>query len=441
MPRVLESAGDQGIDQGSFEQILMVARRLASSSDLAEVLGLIIDALRDTLDAERASVFQYDKESHELFATKAHGLPSDLRLPADLGIIGEAARTRSTVNIHDAYADERFNREVDRATGFHTRCILTLPLVDHNGNLVGVAQVLNKFEDKGGIFTGEDETLAQYLGDQAAVALKRAALLDVERRKEKMEADIAVAKRIQMSALPSTLPTMEGYDIAGISEPADETGGDAYDVIDTRPFSHKAPAADADALIFMADATGHGVGPAISVTQVLAMVRMSCRLGAPLRTLAVEVNRQVCADLPLGRFVTAFLGELDTRRHEIRYISAGQAPLLFIRKDREKSKDLHDLLPAAMPMGIDTDFLIEGTSTVQMHPGDAFVVLSDGYYEAMDHGDNLLGMDPIIETIRRTIDGTAQQIIDALRELVRQHANGRPAGDDMTAVIVKRNAG
>ncbi|MEQ9617435.1 MAG: SpoIIE family protein phosphatase [Phycisphaerales bacterium] len=438
---MLESAGDEGIDRGSFEQILMVARRLASSSDLAEVLGLIIDALRDTLCAERASVFQYDSETHELFATKAHGLPSDLRLPADLGIIGEAARSRKTINITSAYEDTRFNPAVDKATGFRTRCILTLPLVDHNGSLVGVAQVLNKVQEQGGLFTEDDETLAQYLADQAAVALKRAALLDGERRKEKMEADLAVAKRIQMSALPSSLPKLEGYDIAGISEPADETGGDAYDVIDIRPFSHKAPAAEGDALIFMADATGHGIGPAISVTQVLAMIRMSCRLGAPLRTLAEEVNRQVCADLPLGRFVTAFIGELDTRRHQICYISAGQAPLLFIRANPSEHEDIVDTLPAAMPMGIDTDFLIEGSSTVALHPGDVFVVLSDGYYEAMDPDDTLLGLEPIVEAVRNAMHGSAQQIIDALRHLVEEHARGRPAGDDMTAVIIKRKPG
>ncbi len=312
---MLGSAEGEGIDRGSFEKILRVARRLASSSDLEEVLGLIIDALRDTLKAERASVFQYDAKSHELFATRAHGLPNDLRLPADLGIIGEAARSRAPIHIPNAYADERFNREVDRATGFTTRCILTIPLVDHSGKLVGVAQVLNKNIDAGGVFTDEDETLAQYLADQAAVALKRASLLEAERTKDKLERDLDIARRIQQSALPSTLPIIEGYDLAGLSEPADETGGDAFDIVDLRPFEQSG--AEAEALIFMGDATGHGVGPAISVTQVLAMIRMSCRLGASLRTLAEQVNRQVCDDLPIGRFVTAFLGELDTKMHTI----------------------------------------------------------------------------------------------------------------------------
>ena len=437
---VLGSAEGEGIDRGSFEKILRVARRLASSSDLAEVLGLIIDALRDTLKAERASVFQYDSKSHELFATRAHGLPSDLRLPADLGIIGEAGRSRAPINIPNAYADERFNREVDRATGFTTRCILTIPLVDHSGKLVGVAQVLNKNIEDGGVFTKEDETLAQYLADQAAVALKRASLLEAERTKDKLERDLDIARRIQQSALPSTLPRIDGYDLAGLSEPADETGGDAFDVVDLRPFAGDESNAKGDALIFMGDATGHGVGPAISVTQVLAMIRMSCRLGASLRTLAEQVNRQVCDDLPIGRFVTAFLGELDTDSHTITYISAGQAPLLFVRASGEPGDDHIDTLPAAMPMGIDEDFLIEGASTVEMKPGDVFVLLSDGYYEAMDYSDNLLGMEPILDAVRGARDKSAGEILETLRDLARDHAQGRPAPDDMTAVILKRVA-
>lgn len=435
-----DSAHGKGIDRESFEKILSVARSLASSSDLAEVLGLIIDALRDTLHAERASVFQYDAKTHELFATRAHGLPADLRLPADVGIIGEAARRREPVNITDAYGDERFNPEVDRATGFRTRCILTIPLIDHNGALVGVAQVLNKEERSGGVFTEEDETIAQYLADQAAVALKRASLLDAELKKEKLERDLDIARRIQQSALPSELPELSGYDITGLSEPADETGGDAYDVIDLRVLDVTPEEREGDALLFMGDATGHGVGPAISVTQVLAMIRMSCRLGAPLGVLAAQVNNQLCTDLPIGRFVTAFIGILDVDKHELNYVSAGQAPLLFIRGEGSGEADVIDTLPGAMPMGIDSDFQIDGEARVSMGPGDVIVLLSDGYYEAMDPDDQLLGQEPIVEVVRANRGKSAVEILEALHELVDEHCKGRPAGDDRTAVIVKRVA-
>ena len=158
----LHAHGSHEIEREVYEHILRVSRRLASTSDLGDVLGVIIDALRDLLGAERASVFQYDAKAHELFATKAHGLPTDLRLPADRGIIGEAARTRQIINIPDAYADLRFNRAVDVSTGYRTRCLLTIPLIDFEGHLAGVAQVLNKSPDRGGTF---DVRLARQLSD------------------------------------------------------------------------------------------------------------------------------------------------------------------------------------------------------------------------------------------------------------------------------------
>ncbi|HVZ94423.1 MAG TPA: GAF domain-containing protein, partial [Phycisphaerales bacterium] len=284
------------IEREHYERILSVTRRLASTSDLQEVLGTIIDALKIVLRADRASVFQYDAETHELFATRAHGLAADLRLPADRGIIGEAARTRLIVNIPDAYADARFNQEVDSKTGYRTRCLLTVPLMDYEGKLVGVAQVLNKDIEWGGIFVVEDEVLAQHLADQAAMALKRAALLDAERQKHKLEADLQVAKRIQQASLPASLPAIPGYSIAADTLPADETGGDAFDVIDLRKW--KGENAHADAMIFLADATGHGIGPALSITQAASMVRMGCRIGASLDEIALHVNNQLCTDLP-----------------------------------------------------------------------------------------------------------------------------------------------
>ena len=142
-----------------YESILGVARSLASSNDLGQVLALIINALRDLLHAERASVFQYDAATHELIATKAHGLAKDLRLSADLGIIGEAAKIKAIVDIPDAYADPRFNQAVDKATGerheirgeMRERCRIiggALGVTDGRANLRGAVQsatVLTQF--------------------------------------------------------------------------------------------------------------------------------------------------------------------------------------------------------------------------------------------------------------------------------------------------------
>lgn len=431
------------IDREVYEHILRVSRRLASTSDLGEVLGVIIDALRDLLHAERASVFQYDPAPHELFATKAHGLPADLRLPADRGIIGEAARTRQIVNIPDAYADTRFNRAVDISTGYRTRCLLTIPLIDFEGQLAGVAQVLNKQLNRGGVFSTDDETVAMHLADQAAVALKRAALIEARREKDRFAAALQGARAIQLATLPAALPEVPGYDIAGHSFPADETGGDAYDVIPRRPtvcMIGDQPIKTTGAVLFMADATGHGIGPALSVTQVLAMLRIACRLNSEIDAAAFEINAQLCTDLPAGRFVTAFLGSLDASRHELTYVSAGQAPLLFVRADPSSPDAVTEYCANAMPLGIDPNFCFDHVPEYRFNPGDVFVLLSDGYYEAAAPDGAMFGVDGVVRIVRANLHRDSQDILDEIRAAVVSFTRGRPAADDQTAVIVKRRA-
>ncbi len=437
MPDAAQAAPAQKqVSPAIFEHILNVARRLASSSDLQEVLGLIIDTLRDSLHADRAGVFQYDPGTHELIATRVHGLPPTLRLPADKGIIGEAARTKKIVNIPDAYADSRFNQAVDKATGYRTRCLLTIPMLDFEDQLVGVAQLLNKGTNVGGVFTHEDETIAGHLADQAAVALKRASLLEARRVKEKLEADLDVARKIQMAALPDKMPKIAGYDVAGHFQPADQTAGDAYDVIDLR--SMPARESGEDALLFMADATGHGIGPALSVAQVLAMVRMGCRVGASLADIAVHANEQLVCDLPAGRFVTAFLGALDSRKHTLSVVSAGQAPLLFVKGDHVGGYVCGNA--NAMPLGIDPDFRFEPVDPFRFDPGDMFLLLSDGYYEAMDVKGEQLGVQRVVETVQSHSGESAERVIKAIREMLTRFVAGRPAADDQTAVVIKRTA-
>jgi phosphoserine phosphatase len=271
------------LDREALERVLDAARRLSASSDLTEVLAVILDAMRDTLDAERATVFEYDPEHHELFSTVAHGLAGPIgagqaaalaepgeviRMPADAGLAGQCAREGRVLNIPDAYADDRFNPDIDRRTGFHTRSILAAPLLDLDGELIGVAEVLNR---RGGPFDVRDEQVSTSLASLAAVAIKRARLLEDRLVKEKLERDLELARLIQQGTFPRRLPRLAGFDVDAWSEPAEATGGDAVDVV---PVGVEGTGA----LLLLADATGHGIGPALAATQVRAMLRMAARL-------------------------------------------------------------------------------------------------------------------------------------------------------------------
>jgi len=218
------------LDAATLERILEVTRELAAPFELGELLTRIIDAGRDVLLADRGTVFLFDAATDELVVRVATGI-GELRIPAGKGIAGECARTRATINVPDCYADQRFNPEVDRSSGYRTRCLLTVPLIGHDDALVGVLQLLNK---EGGVFDVRDERIASALAAQCAVALQRVRLTQELLVKEQMERELAVAREIQIGCLPRRMPDLPGYDLAGTSRPADATGGDMYDVRSAR---------------------------------------------------------------------------------------------------------------------------------------------------------------------------------------------------------------
>src|SRR5690606_40115941 len=148
------------------------------------------------------------------------------------------------------------------------------------------------------------------------------------------------------------------------------------------------------------DATGHGIGPALSVSQVHAMLRMGRRLGATPEDIARHINRQLCEDLPAGRFVTAFFGLLDARRHEISYVSAGQAPILVIHcaDGGAWSRDVRNA--TGMTLGIDSEMEFEPDPPLRLERGDTFVLLSDGYYEAGVPSGELFGLERVVRAMQ-----------------------------------------
>ena len=234
--------------------LLEVSKQMAASTELVPLLQRVEQATRQVLDCERATVFLYEACAEELYSKVATG-ETEIRFSAKLGIAGEAVRTKSIVNVPDAYADPRFNPEVDRKTGFRTRNLLSFCLIGHDGQVVGVLQALNK---RGGPFTPDDEELASILSSQAGVAIQRQMLLDEYAEKQQLERDLDIARDIQQSLLPASAPQIDGYDIAGWNRPADQTGGDCYDFV---------PLAGGRWGLMLADATGHGIGPALCVSE------------------------------------------------------------------------------------------------------------------------------------------------------------------------------
>lgn len=413
-------------------RVLEVARRLAAPCPLCELLNAVVEAGRDVLRADRGSVFLYDQNPHELYMITGTGLEA-LRFCADHGLAGQCANSRSVLNIPDCYADERFNQEIDRKTGYRTNCMITVPLIGLEDRLVGVMQMLNA---QNGVFDDEDEQIALALAGQAAVAIQRAQLLEEQQVKIRMEQDLNLARDIQLGVLPIELPEVRGYDIASFSQPADQTGGDIFDVVRLTLDDADEDDPMSPVLLMLADATGHGIGPALSVTQMRAMFRMGLRLGADLSTLRQQIDSQLEEDLGGSRFITAFFGILDPCKHEINYEAPGQAPLLcyHVADDSFETRDA-----SGLPLGIMASIPHDKVDPFALATGDLFILLTDGFYECHKPDvKEMFGEEGVMNVVRTYRDQSAGRIIEELVKALNVYAPNQPQADDWTAIIVKR---
>jgi phosphoserine phosphatase len=404
-----------------MEAILGVTRALAAPFDLMTMLTEVVNAAKQVLGAERGSVWLYDAAADELVLEVATGI-RPIRVAAGSGLVGASARERRIINVPDCYADPRFDPGVDRSSGYRTRCMLTLPLVDHREALVGVMQVLNKTS---GVFDADDEVLAAALAAQCAVALQRVRMTEALLEGERMRQELEMARVVQLSTLPSTMPSLPGYDLFGMSQPAELTGGDTFDL----------SLRDQGLLVVLGDATGHGIAPALSVTQMHAMLRIALRLGADLETAYVQVNNQLADTLPGDRFITAFIGLLDPATHRLRFHSGGQGPILHYQATRDACAAYK---PTSFPLGAMRLAKLRPAVTLDLEPGDILLALSDGIYEYHDPANAEFGLQRVEDIVRSHHHRPMAEFSAILLEAVRTFGSGAPQGDDMTVVLVKR---
>lgn len=409
------------LSQDALARILDVTQKLALPYDLMHLLAEVVEAGESVLSADKAALWLYDAAKDDLTMELPAFKPAP-RLAAGEGLVGECLVCREIINVSNAYADPRFTGAVDKATGYKTRSVLNVPMLGWEKQPVGVLQLANKLT---GSFDENDELLASALAAQCAVAVQRMQLTEALLLKERLDEEVTLAREIQMSTLPDQMPEVNGYDVHGHFVPTGHAGGDLFDLV----------VLDNELFILLGDATGHGFGPALSATQMQAMLRVAFRCGASLDDAYRHVNNQLAEDLPDDRFITAFAGFLDPVRHRIRYHSGGQGPILHFRAADESC---HWHRPTTFPVGIlDLEEASE-SSVLQMEPGDILVLLSDGVYEYESRQGVPFGEERVARLLkyhhRLPMAELTKQILSATFE----HGEEVSQEDDITLVLVRR---
>ena len=159
--------------------LVKIGRSITAQTDIDVLLRVIAEETKIALQADRCTVFLLDKEKDELWSKVALGLDSqELRFPAGKGLAGYTVKTGESINIKDAYNDDRFNPDVDKSTGYKTKTILCMPIKNNNQEIIGAFQVLNKLN---GVFTKNDEDLLIAIGGSASIALENAQLFEQQK--------------------------------------------------------------------------------------------------------------------------------------------------------------------------------------------------------------------------------------------------------------------
>jgi len=193
-----------------YHQLYQVGQILTSEMNLETLFEVIIEQTNAVMDTQRGTVFLFDEKSDTLWSLVATGMGKNLiRIPADKGVAGWVFRQGQAALINDAYADPRFFPDVDRKTGFRTRNILCIPLVNRNHCRIGVLQALNK---KDGDFTFADQDLLTSISHYVAIALENARLYDdlklMEKARERVINHLSHELKTPLAVISAALSQM-----------------------------------------------------------------------------------------------------------------------------------------------------------------------------------------------------------------------------------------
>jgi serine phosphatase RsbU (regulator of sigma subunit)/ketosteroid isomerase-like protein len=280
-----------------------------------------------------------------------------------------------------------------------------------------------------GIHRIEGGKIAEEWGGGSGLSELRRQSLEQERiERERMEQELRVARRIQQASLPKEVPTLEGWQISPLYQPAREVGGDFYDFFDLQ---------DGRVGVVVGDATGKGIPAALVAEATSNMLRAVAQafFASPGEVLT-RVNETLVARIPPNMFVTCFYAILEEESGSLSYANAGHT-LPCCKRHNEDQAD--ELRARGMPLGLMLGMPYEEKETT-LAPGDVVLLCTDGLVEAHDHQGEKFGTPRLRDVLSERSEGGNVLSADLMEELESFTGEGWEQEDDITLLTLKRSA-
>ncbi|HSG39733.1 MAG TPA: SpoIIE family protein phosphatase, partial [Thermoanaerobaculia bacterium] len=250
-------------------------------------------------------------------------------------------------------------------------------------------------------------------------------LVETSAQKELLERELALARNLQQSLLPSNLPAGGGIEFATLFEPSAAIGGDYFDVLRL---------SENELAVIIADVSGHGLSTGLRMAMVKAALLILVEETREPEEILARLDTVVRSNRERRFFVTATLGLFDLRTGKLRLTNAGHPPTYVVRGPEVEEI----LLPSSALGGLGRNY---ARAELTLEPGDSLVFLSDGLIEATNAAEEPFGYDSVKQVLAGVEGESAAAIRDRLLAAVAGHTQGLPVGDDQTLMVMRWGGG
>ena len=410
-----------------LRMLLEITRKISRSLNLEEVLAQVMDTLDSLLPYDAAGIYIIRRDLHtteggsstlvfHAEAVRGYDIEElmELRLKLGEGLIGWVAQTGEAVRVADVGSDPRY---VNARRG--TRSEMVAPVIS-NDEVIGVFDLESDAPDA---YSEDDLQVLQLLASQVAIIVEKAMLHEQLVEKKRLEAQLEVARQVQLSLLPSGDPALEGFDISAYNFSTEEVSGDYYDFVKVYE-DHLG--------LVIADVSGKGVPASLLMAFLRASLRSAIRTGYAPNVAMAKVNFLLWETIEPHQFVTAFYGMLDATNRTLAFVNAGHNPPLILERDGRA----RFIERGGLPLGMfrDTRYY---EYYLPVESGQTLVLYTDGATEAATPLGEEYGRTRLAAAVRAGRDKSAREMIDFIYNDIFEWTGGRGSGDDVTFIIIK----
>lgn len=407
-----------------LRMLLDITKTISRSLDLEEVLTLVMDTLDSLIHYDAAGIYLIESDvtgdNPYIFKSKAisgYEVPFSLvepQLKLGEGFIGYCAQTGRSIISGDVSKDPRYFHARD-----NTRSEMVAPIVS-NDKVIGVFDLES---DQLNAYTQDDLQILQLLSSQVAIIIEKVELHEQLVEKKRLQAQLEIARQVQLELLPDHDPKVKGFDISAYIFPTEEVSGDYYDWV--KVF-------DDQVGVIVADAVGKGIPAALLTAFLRASLRLAVQIGYAPHIALSKVSNLLWDSVESHQFITAIYGILDATNKTFVFSNAGHNPPLLARPNGEyRFVEYGDL-----PLGMFREMRYH-QHFIKFEDDQVLVLYTDGITEAVRDDGEEYGRERFAARVLEGIHLPAKELVDFIRKGVADFTERKFLDDDGTLFIVK----